>query len=193
MLCIKYKLPRDLQKKITNQTMETALEILKYILPALIVFATVYYLMKRYLDMQYSTEVLRFKQSQAKNTLPIKLQAYERLAMFCERISLDNLSYRLSAGSMDAQSMSNAMLIAIQQEYEHNMSQQVYVSEKLWEIISMAKNQMQNIVTTASSDPSIGNSAAAMIDKCMEIQTSMGGSPIKTAKSAIKKEIDIIM
>lgn len=173
--------------------METALEILKYILPALIVFATVYFLMKRYLDMQYSSEVLRFKQSQAKNTLPIKLQAYERLAMFCERISLDNLGYRLSGGNMDAQSMSNAMLVAIQQEYEHNMSQQVYVSEKLWEIITMAKNQMQNVVSTASSDPSIGNSAAALIEKCMEIQSSMGGSPISTAKSAIKKEIDIIM
>ena len=158
--------------------METALEILKYILPALIVFATVYFLMKRFLDMQYSTEVLRFKQSQAKNTLPVKLQAYERLAMFCERISLDNLSYRLSGGSMDAKTMGNAMLVAIQQEYEHNMSQQVYVSEKLWEIITMAKNQMQNVVTTASADASIGNSPAALIQKCMEIQNNMGGSQI---------------
>ncbi len=77
--------------------METALEISKYILPALVVFATVYFVMKRYLNMQYSTQVLKFKQEQLKNTLPIKLQAYERMAMFCERISLENLSYRLSS------------------------------------------------------------------------------------------------
>lgn len=173
--------------------METALEILKYILPALIVFATCYYMMKRYLDMQYSTEVLRFKQSQAKNTLPVKLQAYERLAMLCERISIDNLSYRLSGANLDSKSMGNAMMIAIQQEYEHNMSQQVYVSAKLWEIVTFAKNQMQKIVSMAIDDPSVGNSAAALIQKTIEIQNTMGGSPVQKAKSAIKKEIDIIM
>ena len=173
--------------------METALEILKYILPALIVFATVYFLMKRFLDSQYRTQVLKFKQDQLKNTLPVKLQAYERMAMFCERISLDNLSYRLSSHNIDARSMSNAMLIAIQQEYEHNMSQQVYISEKLWEIISMAKEQMQNIVSTASSDPSVGTSPAALVQKAFDLQKEMGGSPINTAKRAIKKEIDIIL
>jgi len=172
--------------------METALEILKYILPALIVFATVYFMMKRYLDMQYSTQVLKFKQDQARNTLPVKLQAYERMAMFCERISLNNLSYRLSSQNLDVKSLSNAMLIAIQQEYEHNMSQQVYVSEKLWEIISLAKDQMQNIVSTASSDPSV-TSPGALIQRADELQKEMGGSPTSTAKRAIKKEIDIII
>lgn len=173
--------------------MEAALEILKYILPALVVFATVYFLMKRFLDTQYSTQVLKFKQDQLKNTLPVKLQAYERMAMFCERISLDNLSYRLSGHNIDAKSMSNAMLIAIQQEFEHNMSQQVYISEKLWTIITMAKDQMQNIISTAAADPSIGNSPAALVQKAIDLQNEMGGNPIATAKKAIKKEIDIIL
>jgi hypothetical protein len=173
--------------------METALEILKYILPALIVFATVYFMMKRYLDTQYSTQVLKFKQEQARNTLPVKLQAYERMAMFCERISLDNLSYRLSSQNIDAKSMGNAMLIAIQQEFEHNMSQQVYISEKLWQIITMAKDQMQNIISTAVSDASVGNSPAALIQKALDLQKEMGGSPVDTAKRAIKKEIDFIL
>ncbi|MDF1696908.1 MAG: hypothetical protein P1U56_13785 [Saprospiraceae bacterium] len=173
--------------------METALEILKYILPALIVFATVYFIMKKFLDMQYSTQALKFKQDQLKNTLPVKLQAYERMAMFCERISLNNLSYRLSSQKLDAQSMSNAMLIAIQQEYEHNMSQQVYISEKLWQIITLAKDQMQNIITAAASDVSVGSSPAALLQKANDLLRDMGGSPLDTAKRAIKKEIDIIL
>jgi len=84
------------------------------------------------------------------------------------------------------------MMIAIQQEYDHNMSQQVYVSDKLWEIVTMAKNQMQNIVSTAAADPST-DTPASLISKAIELQGSMGGSPIDTAKKAIKKEIDIIM
>lgn len=172
--------------------METALEILKYILPALIVFATVYFMMKRYLDMQYSSQVLKFKQEQAKSTLPVKLKAYERMAMFCERISLDNLSYRLSSQNLDAKSMGNAMLIAIQQEFEHNMSQQVYISEKLWEIITLAKDQMQNIITTAASDPNV-TTTSALVQKAIDLEKEMGGSPVRTAKKAIKKEIEFIL
>ena len=173
--------------------METFLEILKYTLPALIVFATVYFIMKRYLNMQYSTQILKFKQEQAKSTLPIKLKAYERMAMFCERISLDNLSYRLSSQNGDAKSLSTAMLIAIQQEFEHNMSQQVYISEKLWQIITLAKDHMQNIITMASADTSIGSSPAALIQKAAQLQQQMGGDPVDTAKRAIRKEIEVIL
>ena len=143
--------------------------------------------------MQYSREVLHYKQKQMDKLMPIKLQAYERLAMFCERISIDTLSYRLSSGSTEAKHLSNAMMIAIQQEYEHNLSQQVYVSSKLWEIITIVKNQMQEIISDASKDPSIGTSPAALVAKAYEIQNSMGGSPLAKAKRAIKEEVDIIL
>ena len=113
--------------------------------------------------------------------------------MFCERISLDNLSYRLTSQNMDAKALSNAMLIAIQQEFEHNMSQQVYISEKLWQIITLAKDQVQSIITTAAADRTVGNSPAALIDRAVQLQKEMGGNPIQTAKRAIKKEIDIII
>jgi len=171
---------------------ETILEILKYILPALIVFLTVYFIMKKYLDQQYGLEVLKYKQQQGKDILPLKLQAYERLAVFCERISIDNLSYRLSGADMDHKALANAMLIAIQQEYEHNLSQQVYVSNKLWEIITIAKNQVQNIVSTAASHHGV-TSPAQLIDRAMEILVESGGNPLDTAKRAIKKEVDIIL
>ena len=173
--------------------MEEVLEILKYILPALIVFATVYFILKRYLNMQYSTQVLKYRQEIAKNTLPIKLKAYERMAMFCERISLNNLSYRLSSQNSDAKSLGTAMLIAIQQEFEHNMSQQVYISEKLWQIITLAKDQMQNVITMAAADTPIGNSPAAIVQKTPELLQKMGGDPVETAKRAIRKEIETIL
>ena len=68
--------------------METFLEILKYSIPALIVFATVYTIMKKYMDNQYALESLKFRQGQNQDILPLKLQAYERLMLLCERISI---------------------------------------------------------------------------------------------------------
>lgn len=170
---------------------ETILEILKYILPALIVFLTVYFILKKYLDNQYKLELLRFKQSQLKDTLPLKLQAYERLAMLCERISLDSLSYRLSSSNMDTKSLSSAMLIAIQQEFEHNNSQQVYVSDKLWQIMTTAKDQIQKVITTASADPTTNGSTVAFVEKAKEL-LAQTGDPVSMAKQAIKQELELI-
>ena len=96
--------------------MESFLEILKYSIPALIVFITVYFLFKNFLRQQYHLEQLKFRQNQSKDITPLKLQAYERLMMLCERISLDNLTYRLSHPDMGVAELRNALLIAIQQE-----------------------------------------------------------------------------
>ena len=78
-----------------NPILELLLEILKITAPALVVFFTVYYLMKEYLAKQYSIRLLDLKENQQKSTLPLRLQAYERLSMFCERINLPSLILRL--------------------------------------------------------------------------------------------------
>lgn len=172
--------------------METFLEILKYILPALVVFITVYFLMKHYLDQQYKLSSLELRKQQYDNMLPLKLQAYERLAMFCERISVDNLSYRLTNSSSDAKSLSNAMLVAIQQEWEHNLSQQIYVSDKLWDIISLAKSNMQAVISQAASDIETTASPATLINKIMSIQAGNRMDSVTAARKAIKEETQLL-
>lgn len=172
--------------------MQTFFEILKYILPALVVFVTVYYLMKQYLDQQYKLSQLEMRKDQYDNTLPIKLQAYERLAMFCERISADNLSYRLMSSTTDAKSLANGMLIAIQQEWEHNLSQQIYVSDKLWSIISLAKNNEQSTITDAAQLMSSGSSANDLIEEILNIKSKQQMNPLGAAARALKEEVQLL-
>lgn len=168
--------------------METFLDILKYTIPALIVFASVYFLFKKFLSQQYQMEVLKYRQSQKSEVIPLKLQAYERLMMFCERMTIDNLSYRLNNSDLEVKDLRAAMMIAIQQEYEHNASQQVYVSEKLWEIIQYVKLQMQNII--ADSD---GSSTAEFLANARIKITEMKGDPVIYAKSAIRNEAQLLI
>ncbi len=167
------------------------LEILKYTIPALIVFATVYILIKKFLDQQYSLENLKFRQEQMSITLPLRLQAYERLAVLCQRISLDNLGYRLTAGETGADALGKAMLVAIQQEFDHNVGQQIYVSNKLWEIITATKNTMQTLISDAIVATK-GQPAQALLDKAHQLQGELGGDPTLTAIKAIKKEMEIV-
>ena len=122
------------------------LEVLKLTIPALIVFLTAYYILKTYLENQYRLKMAEIKQGQIQTTLPLKLQAYERLSMLCERIAIPNLLLRIRKDGMTAGELQVSLLLAIQQEYEHNITQQVYVSGQLWEIIKMARDEAVNVV-----------------------------------------------
>lgn len=163
--------------------METIFEILKYILPALVVFLTVYYIFKQYLEGQLRMKSVEFQQKKAERNLPIRLQAYERLALFCERIRVQNLYFRLKMKSMDSESMAKAMLIAIQKEFEHNLPQQVYVSDSLWQIINLAKDDVMNLINQAASEEGDLFSALNRLLQTRQVD------PVDQALAAIRQEV----
>lgn len=150
-------------------------------------------IMKKYLDQQYAMEDLKHRQSQSKDTLPLKLQAYERLMLLCERISIPSLTYRISHKSMTADQLSTAMMIAVQQEYEHNLTQQIYVSDKLWQIITLAKDQTIQIITAAAEGMSSGDSPSRLLERTQQMMTQMNMNPLDQARAAIKKEIEFLL
>ena len=149
--------------------------------------------MKNFFKTQLQLESLKYRQKNTDNILPLKLQAYERLALFTERISTDNLAFRLSSGNMDARSLGNAMLVAVQQEYEHNLSQQIYVSDKLWEIITLGKEQIQNVVNSALEATPENATAAQLMEYINRIKIDNNIDPVNQIRKAIKKEIQLIL
>jgi hypothetical protein len=74
-------------------------------------------------------------------TKPLKLQAYERLVLLCERISLPNLISRMSQPGLTAREMQLLLIEAVKQEYDYNISQQVYVSEIAWDAVRNLRDQ----------------------------------------------------
>lgn len=172
--------------------MTTVLEILKYTLPSLVVFATAYYLLKQYITSQYDLKALEVKAGYSKQAIPLKLQAYERLLLFCDRISLPSLLLRLRDQEITAGQIKNAMIISVQKEYEHNMAQQLYASHKLWEIITLAKNDTIAIISNGGKGVSDDDTSQAFIQNLMK-QLGDGKSPIDVAIMAIKEEAKIIL
>lgn len=171
---------------------EVVLDIIKFTAPALIVFFTVYNLMKMYFDKEYNLRLVDRQQEMRSTTLPLRLGAYERLTLFCERIKVQNLVTRINAGAISPDLVKNAMLIAIQQEFEHNLSQQVYVSESLWKIIKMAKDQtITNITQMAEAAPE--QSTAQDFILALLNQASTTENPLDVALSAIRKEASVIL
>lgn len=135
--------------------MTAFLEILKYTIPGLVVFATVYYLFQQYFQHQFRTRQLEQRIESLKITLPLRLQAYERLMLLCDRAMLPNALLRVQTPGMSARMLRGALLVAINQEFQHNTSQQLYVSATLWKILKLAKSEtMQWVAQTGSeTDP----------------------------------------
>ena len=173
--------------------MESFLEILKYTVPAFIVFITVYFLQKDYLKKQYELQMLDYRRSQKETTLPLKLQAYERLTLFSERINLQNLILRIRSETMSASDLHIGMLVSIQKEFEHNVAQQVYVSPELWEIIKFVKNETINLVSSVAKEQEEEATALDLSRAIFSRIQETSFNPVEKALLAIKKEAALMM
>lgn len=171
----------------------TILEIIKITVPALIVFFTVKYLMEGYLNKEYRLKALDIEKQKSDTTLPLKLQAYERLSLFCERISLPTLLFRVKEDGMSAQHLRLHMLLSIQQEYEHNITQQVYVSAQLWEIIQIARDDSVNTISIAMETLPNNADANALTTAIFQLLEKRGGTAVDKALLAIKKEAGVLL
>lgn len=84
-------------------------------------------------------------------TLKLRLQAYERLALLAERISLQNLLSRINNSGLNSRQMQVSLIDSIKQEYDYNISQQIYVSPEVWRAINNLKEQNIYIVNQLAS------------------------------------------
>ena len=128
--------------------METVLEILKYTIPSIITLIATYLVISKFLETQVTRKQIElFKETQG-TTIPLRLQAYERLALFVERINPRNLIPRVYESNMNVAVLQHIMVHAIKEEFDHNLSQQIYVSNKVWDTVRGVKEQEINMITT---------------------------------------------
>ena len=170
----------------------TIFEILKFTIPALIMFWAVQSLFKQFLQGQQQLRLMEIKQGQLGTTLPLRLQAYERLSLFCERISIPNLILRLKTEGMQAGALRVALMLAIQQEFEHNVTQQVYVSQNLWEIIKISRTDSVNLVNSVAEGVDPKADADELVQALFKVMEERGASPLTMALTGIKKEAGLL-
>jgi hypothetical protein len=164
-------------------------ELLKYTIPALVVFAASYFTLKSYLDAHYRDLSMQKKIEAQKLTLPVRLQAYERLILLCDRITLPNLLLRIRSSAMTVAELRGALMIAISQEFDHNTSQQLYVSDTLWQIISIAKSDSMTLVTKASEGLEDNAPDEQLINRLFSAMDQLGNvTSIQMAQNAIRTE-----
>ena len=163
------------------------IELLSYTLPSLITGGVAYYLFQSYFNDQQNTRKWLLQKEAKKDALPLRLQAYERMTLFLERISLNKLLVRISPISQDKHEYENYVIAQIEQEFEHNLTQQIYMSAHCWTVISTAKNATIQTIRKANMSEKVTSA-----DKLREVVLSdamENESPISLALNFIKSEV----
>ncbi|MEI7524296.1 MAG: hypothetical protein WCJ95_08205 [Mariniphaga sp.] len=173
---------------MTNE-MSSVWEILKITLPSLIVFITAYFLIRDMLENGQKQREFEFRKNNSKNITPIRLQAFERLALLLERISPQSLLIRVPPHDLTASDFHHQLLSSIRQEFEHNLSQQIYVSPILWETIRGARENLVSIINKSAEEIDRDAPALLLSKKIIENYIEEENQVIVIAMNELKKEI----
>lgn len=169
---------------------EHILDILKFTIPGLIVFLTTYYLVKRYFESQEKQSFAEQKFDAAEKIWPNRIQAYERLVLFLERMNPNNLIMRVHRPGMNAKSLHSELLKAIRDEYEHNMSQQIYVSSESWNLCKIAKDETIQLINFSMGKLTKSSPSGSDLSRVIfEIYGHLDTEPTLVASEYLKKDL----
>ena len=131
------------------QKLNELFEILKILLPSLVVFLVVFFLVNKYFKEEKQKRHQQIITKNQEIITPLRLQAYERIILFLERISPENLIIRVDKPVYTCSQLHTELVNTIKTEFEHNLTQQLYVSISSWEEVKNAKAQLIHMINTA--------------------------------------------
>jgi len=168
--------------------MEILRDILLVTIPSLIVFFTAYFLLRNLIRNDQDKRKQEIILQSNRTITPIRLQAYERLVLFLERISLESLIIRVHSPGMTAAQLQANLLTTIRSEFEHNLSQQIYVSPQAWEVVKNARSNIVKLINTEFEklpENATGiDFSRRLLEKVMELEKE----PTKAAVEFVKSE-----
>lgn len=131
------------------------IELAFYSIPALITGAVAFYSFQTFANSEEKRRRFQLLKENQKQALPLKLQAYERLALFLERVNPAKLVLRVAPFSDSKVDYQNLLIQHIEQEYEHNLTQQIYITDECWTMLVTAKNTIIQTIRKTTLDASV--------------------------------------
>ena len=171
--------------------MELSLQILLTLIPVLFVAVSNYYLVRGFLENEDKRRKMEIRQSTKEIITPVRLQAYERVVLFLERITPNSLVMRVHKNGMSGKLLQAELIKNIRSEYEHNMSQQVYMSNQAWEVVKTAKEETVKLINIASTHVADTASGMELGNVVIEIAAQIPKLPTQVGIEALKKELSI--
>lgn len=169
------------------------MEILAYSIPALVVLAATWLVMHKLFNNEQEKRLWELKRLSQKEISPIRLRAYERLTLLLERTTPDRMLMEMNLQEMTIPQVQQQLLRTIRLEYDHNLSQQIYVSDEVWDKIIHARDEMGAFVTAMAAGMQEGSSTLDYAKTLITAYSTNGETPNSLALSALKEEAKTLL
>ncbi|MDA3928718.1 MAG: hypothetical protein PF541_07130 [Prolixibacteraceae bacterium] len=173
-----------------QKIIETSIALL---FPLIIVFLFVYYMLKSFFDQFEKQRKQELLIKFSEETIPLRLQAYERIILFLERIKPESMVMRLAQQNMNTVDLQRSLLENIREEFEHNLSQQIYVSQEAWAMVSAARQSIVKLVSTTAIDLNPEQEYMEYATDLLEEFASISDDPLTLAIQYLQKEVKEIL
>lgn len=154
---------------------------------AMLAFANLFF--KRNGEKERTNFQFQLKKERQKHFLPMRVDAYQRTVLLMERITPGNLVMRLHNPALPAKMLQADLLKAIREEYDHNVSQQLFVSPQGWEMVRNSKEETIKIINIAGNQMSATSTGTELAGKIFEVIAEIGKLPTEITIEYLKKEL----
>ena len=165
------------------------MDILKIVLPAILVLLTAYLLIDKLLSNEIKRRNFELRKESLATLTPIRLRAYERLILVLERTTPATLILNVAKPGMTNMDLHTELLAGIRQEFSHNLSQQIYVSNEIWTCIRSAQESLLRLVNTCASKCNPANTANELAERIIQVYNASDQTPTEVAIDLLKKEV----
>lgn len=167
--------------------MDNLIEILKLTIPAALVLYAMYLVIRSFLTARMDEMKAALRQKNQEVVTPIRLQAYERIILLLERINPQNIISRLNNPEFLAREFQQLLVMEIRQEYNHNLSQQLYMSDEAWAYVTAAVEDTISLINEAGGRTTPEAKSIDLVKTIFEMD--MSKSTIQQALFYLKNEI----
>lgn len=171
-------------------TLPFLFDILKYTISGLGVVYIAFYLFKPYLDKSESIQLLELKRTISNQTLPLRLQAYERVVLFIERVNPASLLIRLNGSADTAAELQTIIVNEVRNEFQHNITQQIYVSARVWNVVKRVKDDTINMINNAVKALPSDTSALELSKVILVHLSKLEDNPYDVALGLIRQDME---
>ncbi len=169
------------------------MEILAYSIPALIVLFATWLVMHKLFNNEQQKRLWELKRLSQKEISPVRLRAYERLTLLLERTTPERMLMEMNLQEMTLPQVQQQLLRTIRLEYDHNLSQQIYVSNEVWDKIIHARDEMGAFVTAIAASMPEGSGSLDYAKTLITAYATNGDTPNSIALSALKDEAKTLL
>ncbi len=163
-------------------------ELLKYIIPALIVLGATWLVLGKMLKEERQKREYELRRQDRTNTIPMRLRGYERLALLLERITPEHMLMNTDFSGMTMQDLQRQLLQTVRLETDHNLSQQIYVGDEVWQAVMLAKEETLNFINAVALQMPKESSAMQYAQTLLTAYANNGETPTQRALHLLKEE-----